>query len=312
MIEITDNMRIPISLNGVTDKFCVQLNNRLYILKQPQQHVSKGVLTYNLSCYTEHLASTFIRRLGYDCQRAQLCYYGNQVCCLLEMFTQDGKGSLRSFQDTRQSSVDDKNIRVSKNVDEYTYDAVLTLLQHHSKIPDSIKEDVIQGFWIMYFCDAILGNRDRHEGNWGYLTSPAGYKLAPIYDNGASLFPDVYRNWDALLNNPYEFYRYRTIRLPGAVFRKVAPDGHFGHSSYKDTISQAAELYGMAPAYKKFVEGKSSQMMYDIMHKLVSDIPLVWPLKQFFCNIVYLRYSYLFDNTEFDVAYETLKRSGLV
>lgn len=35
--------------------------------------------------------------------------------------------------------------------------------------------------------DALIVNNDRHCDNWGVLSSPKGYRLAPIYDNGSSL-----------------------------------------------------------------------------------------------------------------------------
>lgn len=35
--------------------------------------------------------------------------------------------------------------------------------------------------------DALIGNQDRHCDNWGIISTKMGYKLAPIYDNGASL-----------------------------------------------------------------------------------------------------------------------------
>ncbi|WAA12427.1 HipA domain-containing protein [Fervidibacillus halotolerans] len=35
--------------------------------------------------------------------------------------------------------------------------------------------------------DALIGNQDRHCDNWGIIRTKTGYRLAPIYDNGASL-----------------------------------------------------------------------------------------------------------------------------
>ena len=54
-----------------------------------------------------------------------------------------------------------------------------------------------------FICDAILGNRDRHAGNWGYLKFSSGYLPAPIYDNGGSLFP----NFDSKINEYIESVR---------------------------------------------------------------------------------------------------------
>ena len=45
-------------------------------------------------------------------------------------------------------------------------------------------------FWDMFIVDALIGNWDRHNGNWGFLYNPETDKisLAPIYDCGSCLF----------------------------------------------------------------------------------------------------------------------------
>ena len=39
--------------------------------------------------------------------------------------------------------------------------------------------------------DAWIGNFDRHGANWGFLKKDNRYRIAPIYDNGSSLFPKL-------------------------------------------------------------------------------------------------------------------------
>ncbi len=41
----------------------------------------------------------------------------------------------------------------------------------------------------MFVVDALIANFDRHGYNWGFTKGSSGHKLAPIYDNGSSLFP---------------------------------------------------------------------------------------------------------------------------
>ncbi|MFD1362313.1 HipA domain-containing protein [Lentibacillus salinarum] len=42
-------------------------------------------------------------------------------------------------------------------------------------------------FIVIPVFDALIGNQDRHCDNWGVIATRSGYRLAPIYDNGASL-----------------------------------------------------------------------------------------------------------------------------
>jgi len=52
-------------------------------------------------------------------------------------------------------------------------------------------EKVKKKFWDMFVIDSIIGNTDRHNGNWGFLlnkeTSEAVF--SPIYDCGSCLNP---------------------------------------------------------------------------------------------------------------------------
>lgn len=57
--------------------------------------------------------------------------------------------------------------------------------------------------------DAVIGNTDRHQENWGFIYSPNFQKLrfAPLFDNGTSLgqdrFPEDVRGWSDLRLNQY-------------------------------------------------------------------------------------------------------------
>lgn len=63
----------------------------------------------------------------------------------------------------------------------------MQMLEENMKLTDV--EGTIQHFWNMYLVDAWIGNFDRHGSNWGFLKKDNRYRMAPIYDNGSSLFP---------------------------------------------------------------------------------------------------------------------------
>ena len=54
-------------------------------------------------------------------------------------------------------------------------------------------QKLIEWFWDMFIVDALIGNWDRHNGNWGFLynTETDEISLAPIYDCGSCLFPQA-------------------------------------------------------------------------------------------------------------------------
>lgn len=48
-------------------------------------------------------------------------------------------------------------------------------------------------FWDMFIVDALIGNWDRHNGNWGFLYNSRTdeMKMAPVFDCGSSLYPQA-------------------------------------------------------------------------------------------------------------------------
>lgn len=54
-------------------------------------------------------------------------------------------------------------------------------------------KELKEHFWNMFVIDAFIGNWDRHNGNWGFLYNQEKdeMKIAPIFDCGSSLFPQI-------------------------------------------------------------------------------------------------------------------------
>ena len=67
-------------------------------------------------------------------------------------------------------------------------------------ILETIEEQLImdpkilrERFWDMFIVDALIGNWDRHNGNWGFLYNQLTDEmtLAPVYDCGSGLYPQA-------------------------------------------------------------------------------------------------------------------------
>lgn len=65
----------------------------------------------------------------------------------------------------------------------------MQMLHDNSKITNV--QDTIAMFWRIYIMDALLGNFDRHGANWGFIKENNSYTLAPVFDNGSCLFPNL-------------------------------------------------------------------------------------------------------------------------
>lgn len=73
----------------------------------------------------------------------------------------------------------------------------------------------------MFIVDALIGNWDRHNGNWGFLYNSRTdeISIAPVYDNGSCLFPQADENiMMATLEDPSEM-NFRIFEIPVSGIR---------------------------------------------------------------------------------------------
>ena len=60
---------------------------------------------------------------------------------------------------------------------------ILMTIQEHPFLEGMV--GVREHFWNMFVVDALIGNTDRNNSNWGIIIREDGTKeLAPVYDNG--------------------------------------------------------------------------------------------------------------------------------
>ena len=66
---------------------------------------------------------------------------------------------------------------------------IMEVLDESKKIfeVNAVKEK----FYDMFIIDSLIGNTDRHNGNWGFIYDKINdkYSFSPIYDNGSCLNP---------------------------------------------------------------------------------------------------------------------------
>lgn len=299
MIVIKDDMRNNKQYNGNTYKFGITVNNTDFIIKYP-----KGD---DMSVFCEYIASKFINKLGIPCHEVLLGIHDNRVVDVIKDFTSGTDLSLHSFKSTKQSSED-----TDMTFKEYTYEDVLYLIDKHLKMSDSDKKMAKIQFWDMFIVDAILGNRDRHWGNWGYLAKDGRYKIAPLYDNGASLYPNV--NNVILdyvdINKRYQFIYDRVYTFPASLFRIRRPDRSY-RSIYSKMFKDLRINKAFASRVKNITNNYEYIDIYNIIKKIVWGIPteaLDTVYKRFYIHVVAMRYMCIVKRLDFKKSYSITER----
>lgn len=164
-------------------------------------------------------------------------------------------------------------------------------------------------FWNMFICDAIIGNRDRHWGNQGYLKLNSSYKFAPLYDNGAGLFPGVNKVIGQYINQETreKFLYDRVFILPASLFKIQKPDRTY-RSNYKEILSDLRTYKLLAQQVKILKNNISYQKVFNNMQIIYNNVPLDNYYKRFYIEIVTLRYMCIVLRLNFGESYKILEK----
>lgn len=152
--------------NGANgSKIAVDYNNEVYMLKFPPSGVGKPTeLSYTNSCISEHIASSIFNLLGIRAQETMLGIYvvkgKTKTVCACKDFTASGK-RLFDFCSMKNTILDSDSNGSGTELE----DIMDTIDKQQYIAPNVLREH----FWNVFVVDALLGNFDRHNGNWGFL-----------------------------------------------------------------------------------------------------------------------------------------------
>ena len=65
------------------------------------------------------------------------------------------------------NGVGESSLERDKELYQYTYEDITAMLRENMKSTNV--EETIDRFWDMFIVDALIGNFDRHGGNWGFI-----------------------------------------------------------------------------------------------------------------------------------------------
>lgn len=164
---------------GSEKKIGLIISGNEYMIKF-QKRTEFGLRNNHIS---EYLGSHIFELLGFKVQETYLgTYKGEQVVACKSFVSDDVQ--FVPFNDVGESTLDQ-----DKETYQYSYEDIMQMLRDNSKLTNV--EESISAFWQIFIVDALVGNFDRHGSNWGFLKKNNKYSLAPVFDNGSSLFPNL-------------------------------------------------------------------------------------------------------------------------
>ena len=164
---------------GSERKFGIEIDGDNYIVKF-QRRDQFGFQNSHLS---EYIGCKIFSMLGFNTQDVALGTYEGKYVVVLKDFVNESE-TFVAFNDVGESSLDE-----DKEKYQYSYEDIISILKMNNKLED--ENETINQFYRMFIVDALIGNFDRHGSNWGFIKSDNRYKLSPVFDNGACLYPKM-------------------------------------------------------------------------------------------------------------------------
>lgn len=133
---------------------------------------------------SEKISCEIARTLGYECADIELAIDENKKLGILNYL----------FVNIHEEEHIDAISYIKRNNEErkqfYT-------LENIKKCLDELNPNLFYQFLKIMIFDALVGEQDRHEENWGIIRKDRIYRLSPLYDDGCNLLREFHKEENA-------------------------------------------------------------------------------------------------------------------
>lgn len=208
MIDFTN---LPVKNKTYTgangSKICVVYEGEAYMLKFPTPPSRNNKMSYTNGCASEYIGCHIFESIGIPVQKTLLGTYTKngkeKIVVACKDLTSTGI-VLQDFASLKNTIIDSEHNGYGTELS----DIMCTIEEQTAVNPYELKE----WFWNIFIVDALIGNWDRHNGNWGFLynTETDKMEIAPVYDCGSCLFPQAD---DIIMQDTLDSQEERNLRI---------------------------------------------------------------------------------------------------
>ena len=191
MIDITNYKQEINNYGGSELKATYIINGEKYMVKMPDPIRKKTLdLGYMNNQYSEYIGCHIFESVGIPVQKT-----------MLVKLNKDGKEKIavacKDFLNSGEELIEISNVSLSLSTEKKYKISIEDVYEIINKMSVNYKLDenkLISNFWDMFVVDTLIGNTDRHFGNWGFIKKDDIISFAPVYDCGSSLHPLLSEN----------------------------------------------------------------------------------------------------------------------
>lgn len=267
------------------NKICIRYDEEIYMLKFPSSATLNKEISYTNSCISEYIGCHIFELANIPVQKTLLgTYYDGKkekIVVACKDVTSVGI-LLQDFASLKNQSVSSERNGYGTELEDilYTFD--------DQKVIEP--ECLHRFFWDMFVVDALIGNWDRHNGNWGFLYDQLNDEMAiaPVYDCGSSLYPQVDEATMKLILSDSGELGTRIYNRPlSAIKINDKRINYYDYISSMDNKDLNAAILRVAPKIKK-----------QEIETLVDNVPFITNLqKEFYKTMLFKRKEIILDKT---------------
>ena len=240
MIDFTNCKELFNIYSGSEKKKTLIYENERYLVKFPDPIRQKNKnISYINNAYSEYIGSHIFELCGFNVQKTILGkYYYNgkeKIVCACKDFT-DYNNILYEFESMALSFNPDKKIDTELR-------DIINVLEESEILAN--KEDIKDKFYDMFIVDFLIGNTERHNGNWGFIVND-DFKISfsTIYDCGSCLNPlledNDLENMDDVVIKNFALNVYSALKENG---KKIHYVSYVKNMNNKDITNALERIY---------------------------------------------------------------------
>lgn len=285
VIDFTDCRRIFRALGGSERKFEVEYVGKLYMLKFSNKLANRSDMStgYANNIISEYICSHISASMGLPTHETVLGVYGDRLVVGCLDFRQADEQNLE-FSELVRACYDSDEVRRVIRLDQ-----IYSTLENTEGISEDVKAASVERYWDTFVVDALVGNFDRHTGNWGYIVKDDELFLAPIYDFSSSLLPQLSDEGIAEIENSELKMYERCLVFPSAAL--FVTSERSGKVGYYDMMSS-----NLDQECTSAVKRMAPRINMDAIERIIDETPLITDIrKDFYKKHIALRKQLIID-----------------
>ena len=276
-------------------KLGVIINGDNWFLKFPKstKRFSKQVdMSYSTSPLSEYIGSHIYESIGIPVHETKLGIKDGKVVVACKDFRENINtirfDDYNAINNLYVSGLEEKLSSFSSSSHLVDLEGIMIVMENNPRFLEH--PELKERFWDMFIVDALIGNNDRNNGNWGMLVNSITNEMtvAPVFDNGAAFGSNIDdKKIERILNDEKRFEQSGYSSRICAFSREDKAINPFKYiESLKNEDCNAA-LMRIVPK----INVENIQKMINEIPNEVNGIQIISDVrKEFYCKCIEYRY----------------------